>query len=151
MALELVIYPADGANSFISLVDANAIILASLDHALWGALVMEDKMRWLMFTYEKFFLLKDFVPPTDLVDSCLPTAQAKTAVHSLVYSLNELKPEQQTRIDEMGPLSIEYFKNEQLDRLSIDDFPETVLPCLELYGVTSANVASGLGSFERTR
>ena len=151
MALSLIIYPTANSNSFISTTDADTIINSSLDYALWATLSLEDKMRWLIFAYQRFFLLKDFVPPTDLTDSGLPEANAILALYSLKYAQNELQGEQQIRVDKVGALYNEFFKNEQLDRLSLDEFPISVVRCLETYGVVAPNVVDGIGSFRRTR
>lgn len=151
MAVTITLFPASNANSFISVADADSIINSELDYSLWGALTRDDKARWLIFAYQKFLLLKDFIPPADLTDSCLPTANAMLALYSLKYEMNELQGEQQVRVEKIGPLYNEFFKNEFLDRLSLDDFPASVVQCLEIYGVLSANSVDGIGSFKRTR
>lgn len=151
MAVDIIVYPAANANSFVSITDADVVINNELDHASWTSLDKDTKARWLIFSYQRFILLKDFVPPADLTDSCLPKANAIASLHAIRYELNELQGEQQVRVDKVGPLYNEYFKNEQLDRLSITDYPRSVVQCLETYGVVSPNSVDGIGSFRRTR
>ncbi len=152
MAVTIIIYPADGANSFISIADADSIIEASLGYAQWAALSEDNKARWLIYAYEKINVIPTFVPPVDLVGSCLPRANAYLAIYSLSYNLNIVGGEQQVRIDKVGTLTTEYFKNEQLDRLTIDEFPIPVVQCLADYGVEeSPNLIGGVGVTRRTR
>ena len=151
MAINVVVYPAVGANSFVSVIDADSYIEPLLNHEEWAILSEEDKARRLLYAYERFTLLKDFVPPADLVDSCLPEANARFALHSEVYSTDSLEPTQQVRKEEFGPMQTEYFKNMAIDRLDVDEFPAVVVNCLAQYGVKSPNNIGGVGAFRRTR
>ena len=151
MAISLIIYPAPGANSFVSLGDAESYIEPLINYSSWSSLSDDDKARRLIFAYEKFFLLKDFVPPADLIDSCLPEAQSRLAVYSLVYGTDNIAGEQQVRKEQLGPMLTEYFKNEGLDRLGVEDFPPIVVTCLAQYGVKNPNTIGVVGAIRKTR
>ncbi len=145
----LIVYPAEGANSFISLEDANTVIEDQLNYETWASLDDEDKTRRLLTIYKKFYLLVDFVPPDGEVD-CLGEAQAIAALYTLQYDTLNFEPSQQTRVEKLGPLYSEYFKNTALDRLSVDDYPEEVWACLTTWGAQRTSI-DGVGTFYKPR
>ncbi len=151
MAVTLIIYPEANANSFVSVINADAFINPLLNYASWEDLSEDDKSRRLIATYEKFILVKDFVPPTDLVDSCLPEAQSRQALYDLVYDPASASRSQQVRKESFGPMETEYFKNVSIDQLTIDDFPPVVVTCLSSYGASTLNIVGGVGVMRHSR
>ncbi len=145
----LVIYPAEGSNSFVSLVDADGYIEDTMEFESWQALSTDDRSRLLIATYERFMLTKSFIPPPDLTDSCLPKAQSLTAAHIVKYDLLNYEGAQQTRKEEFGSIRTEFFKNETLDRLPVDSYPDEAWACLMSYGAEA--LATGMGTIRHTR
>ncbi len=146
----LVTYPAADANSYITNDEADVILNSSIQYESWADLNKDEQNRRLINTYKKFQLVKNFVPPDTDYD-CLETAQAESALHDLVFNLVGVQDTQQVRINNIGPMTREYFKNENLDRMSPDDFPVSVWDCLENFGGERPPTMGGVGSFAKTR
>jgi hypothetical protein len=151
MSVTLVVYPAVGANTFVDLTDADNYINQLINYAKWDALSQDDKSRRLIDVYGRFFLVKDFVPPSDLTNNCLPQAQSIAAAYILEYGIADDSPKQQVRVERFGPVHQEFFKNASSDGLDLSEFPPMTWVCLEAHGGQRPETVGVVGSFRSTR
>ena len=150
----LTLYPAVGADSFISLADATTIITAnSLQSSQWTALTDANKEVYLRIAYTNIVnnisydttSLSGYLDPLTYValDSCLPKSQAMMAVHDVVYQISsEINPNTGLISKEkVGDLEVTYVhgantSSKQLSSKNKNPFPSSVVKCLTTYGAT---------------
>jgi hypothetical protein len=154
--MALVIYPDTGYDSFVTLVDADAIIANySVHNDKWVALTDTDKEIYLRIACEYIILNTPLLPDMeyDPLTSCLPKSNAMMAVHDLSYGLSsEINPNTGLISKEkVDTLEVTYFHgnpNHQVNSRKTSRFPATVVRCINSYG---GNVrASNVGVVQET-
>jgi len=146
IANPLVIYPAVGANSFVSLAGADAILDFHTQVPVWVSLSDDDKKRRLIQAYEIINTLEGFEAPVapDPIPGCLDTAQSLIAIQTVINEeAQELNRVTQERV---GPMNVSY----NTDYLVGSDIPTSASLCLKDYGVYISNT-SVLSSMRKVR
>jgi len=134
----LVIFPDPAADSFVTLLEAEQIIIEyTLDHAKWTALPDTEKEALLRIAFK---LINDnIVTPITVAnyDACLKSAQTLIASHDNVYGLSKGASIQTTgaiKKQKAGPVEREFYEP---DRITDNPLaPQIVYPCLDIYGFT---------------
>jgi len=154
--MALIIYPTVGADSFISVADADVVIANnSLQSEQWIALTEPIKEVYLRIAFTR---IMQAIAHTDEGEgyldeatydpliSCLPDANALMAIHDLSYGLSsDINPNTGLISKEkVGSLEVTYFHGNPMHQVSsrkTSYYPSSVVPCINGYGgnVTSAN------------
>jgi len=150
--MALTIYPALGADSFISLADATTTITAnSLQSSQWIALTDANKEVYLRIAYINIVnnisyditSLSGYLDPLTYVAlySCLPKSQAMMAIHDVVYQISsEINPNTGLISKEkVGDLEVTYVhgantSSKQLSSKNKYIFPSSIIKCITSYG-----------------
>jgi len=166
--MALIIYPSDGADSFISLADATTVITEnSLQASQWTALTDANKEIYLRIAYTNItnaisYDLEDlngFLDPLtyDAEYSCLPKSQAIMAINDIVYQISaEINPSTGLISKEkVGDLEVTYFhgantSSKQLSSKNKNPFPSSVVKCLTAYGATISTSGFTQSKLERS-
>jgi len=146
----LIVHPDPGYNTFVDVAGADIIADDYIDHAIWDMMTPEDKQRWLLFTGKLIMSLKDIEIPDSTV-ACLADTQIQILMHILRNDLFADKPEQQVRVEYFNKMSIEYFKNNNLDDIVLNDIPAGAWDCLVSLGAAKPKFLGNVGVFRRTR
>ncbi len=147
----LTIYPAVGYDSFVSEVDADAVIASyTVDSAQWLALSQGDKEIYLRIATSTIKAGIDLAtyPLPDPAPPCLADATALTAVHNLVNGLSAsaaAKSAGEVKKQKVGSLEVEYFESGNVSR-STNWIPALARNCLTALHYT---FVSG-GGFKQT-
>jgi hypothetical protein len=146
----LVIHPNTGYNTFTDVAGADTIADDFLDVELWTSLTPTQKQRWLLYTGTMIINLKGIELPDTAVD-CLAKAQVMIILNMLKFNLLSAEGTQQVRMDYFNKMSIEYFKNNNLDNTIREDIPAGAWSCLVSVGADKPSSIGNVGVFRRTR
>lgn len=148
--MSLIIIPTENGDSFISILDADDVIIKNSVHSgQWLELLDGQKEVYLRIATSRILRIvsTDKYNPDGYLDlstydattSCLPKATALMAIHDLAYGLSsEVNPN--TGIvskEKVGDLEVTYFHGNPLSQVNgrkTSFYPNEVVPCLESYG-----------------
>jgi hypothetical protein len=133
----LVVYPANGYNTFLDLPEADAIASTLLGADKWTALSDDERKRYLIAAFNYIISLDGIVLP-DAPEECINSTQVKIAVNEVVSptftNIMVGGSAQSIKSAKVGPVSVTY-----ADTITYTDIPQDIRYCLEGYG---ANFAS---------
>ena len=147
--MALVIYPAQDADSFITVADATtAINELTMDSAAWAALGDDDKERLLRIAYRDILNKTADVEYPDPLPSCIPEAQALMASHDNVNAISSGADVAQLgaiKKQKVGSISKEFYDVKGgVNSPSISRVPQLVVSCLEEFGYVFSSGITGL-------
>ena len=134
--MPLIIYPAAGADSFITVADAtNTIKKYTLDGNKWDAKTLEEQEILLRIAFTDIINHTDSSSYPDPLPACVPDAQALMAVHDLVNSISggAVGTQAQVKKQKAGPVEREFFELKTLPK-STTRVPEQAKSCLSSIG-----------------
>ncbi len=132
----LVIYPAVGYNSFVTLPEANTLADQFMTEDAWNALSDDDKMRRLT---QAFFFIEGTIETMPAgPEECLNTTQVEMALfyNDTNYGGGGSSSGGEIKKAQVGPISVEYTEGTQF---TAEDnplgIPERSYNCLDSYGI----------------
>jgi hypothetical protein len=138
--MALILYPATGADSFISVVDATTVISTlTLHSATWTALTEPDQEVYLRIAYRLIMdgLDTETTPLPDPLPVCVGEAQALIAVQDLVYGFSASTTTDANgaiKKQKAGVLEVEYYDTATGTKAYAPRIPMMAKPCLESIG-----------------
>ncbi len=146
--MALIIFPAEGCNSYVSNTDADTLAQGYLTYPSWDALTPEVQDRYLQQAFRIIQGLNGFTEPSAV--GCLATAQVEIAMNDNYYqiSLSTTSP-QEVKKEKAGPVEMEYFQTGQAFDPSI--IPPTSSACLKQNGWTGYQGFNGLSTLRHHR
>ena len=111
--MALIIYPAQNADSFITVADAKVVIdNYTLDGAKWDAKTLQEQEILLRIAYNDIVDHTDSTTYPDPLPACVGEAQALMAVHDLVNSISggATSTTAQVKKQKAGPIEREFFE-----------------------------------------
>lgn len=136
--MALTLYPNDGANSFITVAEADDYIAWSPLKSHWEALANEDKEIYLAVAYDRIDALPITLPST--ISDCIKKSQALTALQDVVFGIStDTSKDGDIQSATVGTVSVVYRNSKP-----INVFPDFAVTCLNKYG-------AGIGSFGSIR
>jgi hypothetical protein len=134
----LIIYPAEGADSFISVDDADTVINdITTQFPQWDAIPINDKEVYLRIAYRYIIdgIDLEVDPLTDPIAPCVPEAQAMIASQDLTFGFSSggTINDAQVKKQKVASLEIEYFESSTGGK-SAPVVPYLAQPCLKSIG-----------------
>lgn len=136
--MALIVYPTEGYDSFVDLIDANTTIAEyTLFSPQWLALTDTVKETYLRIATDR--ILNKIDTSLLIVDPCISKSCSIMAAHDLVFEISSsINPNTGLITKEkVGDLEVTYTHGNaqrQLKSRNTDPFPSTVKPCLSEYG-----------------
>ncbi len=134
MALTLIIYPATGYNSFVTLAEADTYAESLIGFTEWTALTDDDKMRLLITAFRNIVSLNGITLPATS-EECLKESQVILAVNdnNLSISTSGGQASGQIKSAKVGSVAVEYVDGNPASQYSYWD-DQYMRSCLASYG-----------------
>ena len=145
--MALIIYPADGADSFVTVAEADSYIQTlTLNYDQWSILSESDKEIYLRIAYRFIIENTDSDLYPDPIPDCVGESQSLMAVHDLVNGLSSGTESAETgaiKKNKVGSIEQEFYDVKTQTSSYISRVPDNAQACLIDIGYSYSNI-SGL-------
>jgi hypothetical protein len=139
--VNLILYPNPGANTFVSLIDADSLAEQFLWYNTWSTLVDDEKSRYLIQAYRRILALPGISLPV-APEECINSAQVEIALWDNYNKISVTSSSTgEIKSAKVGPISVTY-DVEGPTKVDVEEIPDNAMWCLSSsYG---ANISSGV-------
>ena len=147
--MALIIYPDEGYDSFVTVIDATGYIDRLTMHGpAWAALEESDQEVYLRIACRNIEdgINLTVLPLPDPAPLCLGESQSLMAVQDVVYgfSASTTTSTAQVKKQKVSTLEVEYFETASGTTEQASLVPDMAMPCLVDLGYTSPSSMTGL-------